>query len=293
MAIHGTGKRAVIRRIARDTGYSESSVYKILTNPIGFSRSTVEVVQQIAEQYGLRISGPPVGERPTGEMTRRVLRIAVILPSRPLYFWQEAVLGMEKGRARLEEELGGPIRLQFAYYSYPFGEIECERLLSFSSGDYPDALILFPVEQEACHRFLECVEAGTAPPTVLFNDIQDYMTDGWFATHPHIGFIGPDGYEEGGLAADLIYRCAPTVSRVAVVYSRQDQGARTSDDRIRGVCDRLSALRSSVHIRRVELDPSERIARLRWLAISTPPVARILWTASTSAVASLTLPRPL
>ncbi len=250
-------KRAAIRRIARNTGYSESTVYKVLTNPMGFSPSTVECVRQAADACGLRMNDPAA----RGRSNKRTLRISVILPARPLYFWREAVLGMERSRARLEEELGVVLHLQFRYYGYPFEETECERILSVTEREMPDALILFPVEQESFRRFLAQTDLAHAPrPVILFNDTQDYMTDAWFSDHPYIGYIGPDGYSEGTLAADLIGRCAPSISRVAVVYSRQDHGAMTSDDRIRGVCDSLIRVSPAVQICRVELDPTERIA---------------------------------
>ncbi len=248
-------KRAVIRKISRDTGCSESSVYKILANPIGFSKATVDAVRLAAESYGLRV-GEPVHRRDTGD----ALRIRVVLPARPLYFWREAVLGMERSRERLEEERGVPIRLQYAYYNYPFDESECERILTFSNEELPDALIIFPIAQDVCRRFLETNEAADRMPIILFNDRLDYMTDDWFAAHPHVGFVGPDGYSEGIAAAHLIDRCAPRARRVAVVCSRHDHAARTSDDRIRGICTTIASESPEIVIHRVELDPTERIA---------------------------------
>ncbi len=250
------GKRAVIRKISRETGCSESSVYKILANPIGFSKATVDAVCRAAEAYGLR-----VGESARPSRTEvDALRIRVVLPARPLYFWREAVLGMEKSRERLEVERGMTVRLQYAYYNYPFVESECERLLSFSDEERPDALILFPTEQEACRRFLTRNESAEGIPVILFNDTQAYMTDAWFDSHPHIGFIGPDGYEEGVEAARLIRQCADELHRVAVVYSRQDHSAHTSDARVRGVCTFFGEESPQVEIVHVDLDPSENIA---------------------------------
>ncbi len=251
-----SGKRALIRKIARDTGYSESSVYKILANPIGFSKNTVDVVRLAAETYGLHI----------GEPTRSAhaedgsLRVGVVLPARPLYFWREAVVGMEKCRERLETERGVSVRLQYAYYSYPFDESECERILSFSNWEKPDALILFPIAEDSCRRFLNRNETVEKIPVILFNELLDEMNDDWFAAHPHVGLVGPDGYNEGVSAAHLIRSCSPAVRRVAVVYSRHDQGARTSDDRIRGICVTLSSGSPKTVIHRVELDPTERMA---------------------------------
>ncbi len=250
------GKRAVIRRISRETGCSESSVYKILANPMGFSKATVDAVRRVAEGYGLRVGEP--ARRSHTDMD--ALRIRVVLPARPLYFWREAVLGMEKSCTRLEVEQGISVRLQYAYYSYPFDEAECERILTFSDGDRPSALILFPTEQPSCRRFLARNETTEQIPVILFNDILDYMTDDWFAAHPHVGSIAPDGYDEGASAAHLIHGCSPDIRRVAVVYSRHDHGARTSDDRVRGVCDTLAAESPATDICRVELDPTEHMA---------------------------------
>ncbi len=249
-----TGRRAVIRRIARDTGYSESSIYKILANPFGFSRATVDAVRHAAEVYGMHVGESSERARVEGGAP---LRIGVVLPARPLYFWREAVLGMEKSKLRMESELGISIHMQYAYYSYPFDEAECARILSFTEWERPDALIVFPVEKEACRAFLESV---AAMPVILFNETQDYMTDAWFDAHPSVGYIGPDGYDEGKEAARLIRQCAPEARRVAVVYSRHDYGARTSDDRVRGICAAFGAEDPPVDILHVELDPSENMA---------------------------------
>ncbi len=247
------GKHAVVRRIAQQTGYSESSVYKILANPFGFSKATVETVRRAAEPYGLRVGEP--AERAQAE--RDALRIGVVLPARPLYFWREAVLGMERSKMRMEAERGMIIRLQYAYYSYPFDDGECERILSFADRERPDALILFPIDRDSCRAFLE---TDARMPVILFNEMQDYMTDAWFDAHPQVGYIGPDGCEEGAEAARLICQCAPAVRRVAVVYSRHDSGARTSDERVRGVCTSLAERAPAADILCVELDPSENMA---------------------------------
>jgi hypothetical protein len=82
-------KRDAIRRISRDMGISESSIYKILANPLSFSKSTADAVRREAEKYGLHPS-EGTAELPDTPLAGRTLRIGVLIPSRPLYFRREA-----------------------------------------------------------------------------------------------------------------------------------------------------------------------------------------------------------
>ena len=270
---HMTGhmtKRDAIRRIARDTGYSESSIYKILKNPFNFSKNAVDTVQASAVRHGL--TGEFLSEEPdpsqhdpvisrhdpvTHMGGKRVLQIGVLIPSRPLYFWREAVMGMEKSRERVEKEYDITIRLRYTYYSYPFNETEGERLFANLASEHLDALILYPVDGDACRRFLETGTRDTA--VILFNDTQTYMTDVWFAAHPNIGSIAPDCYDEGRRAARIIAEEGPAVRHVAVICARHNHGVQTSDQRALGVCDALSERCPEVRISRIVMDIAERM----------------------------------
>ncbi len=249
-------KRDAVRRISRDTGMSESSIYKILTNPFCFSKSTVDTVRREAEKYGLTLSegGSPEGV-PASAPARRPLRISVVIPSRPLYFWQEAVAGIEKSKALLEEA-GTPIRLSYTYHSFPLTEDDSRALFSALETDASDGLIVFPVGGQACRVFLEHVSI----PTVIFNDTQDYMTGDWFGAHPHTAFIGPDGYGEGQRAATLMAACGVSIRRLAVICTRHNSSAQVSEQRVKGVCRKAGELFPEARISHVELDPTERIA---------------------------------
>lgn len=253
-------RREAIRRISRETGLSESSIYKILANPLSFSRSTVDTVRRAAEELGI---GPEVEVSAPSEETGHTLRIGVIIPSRPLYFWREAVLGLEKSKTRLEGELGITIKLIYAYQSFPLDDTFSERRLADLTAESPDAYIVYPVGGEVCHRFVESTSHGRdgrGTPTVIFNDRQDFMTDEWFSTHPHIGYVGPDCYDEGRRAALLATSLGRELHRVAVICARHHSSATASMLRVRGMCDRLRELCPDVQITHIEVDPTERLA---------------------------------
>lgn len=241
-------KREAVRRVARDTGISESSIYKILANPFNFSKTTVETVLREAEKYGLTPTGQ--GSKPAA------LLVGVVVPSRPLYFWKEAVAGIEKSKSRLEAELGADVKLLYVYHNFPLTEAESARLFETLTAEHPDGLIIFPVGGESCRRFLE----STPIPTVIFNDTQDYMTDDWFSANPHTAFIGPDGYGEGLRAAELMAATGVELSRLTVICTRHNSSAQVSEQRVRGVCDGVTSHFPSVRVTELELDPTERVA---------------------------------
>ncbi len=252
-----------IRRIARETGYSESSIHKILSNPIGFSEAAVEAVRRAAEACGLSVepARPELPALPTAPDGRRTLRVGVLIPGRPLYFWREAVLGMEKSRARLEAERGVSVRLIYHYHGYRLDEAESARTFSELEAEPLDGFILYPVGGAVCRHFLE----HTDKPTLLFNDTQDYMTDAWFSAHPHLGSVGPDCADEGRRAAELLLECAArrgdtAPTHIAAICPHQVYGAVAPRIRVRGLCERLATLSPPVRVSHMELDPTERIA---------------------------------
>lgn len=244
-------KRDAIRRISRDTDMSESSIYKILSNPLNFSKSTVDTVRRVAERYGLTPGGEGTAAATEGDSLHRYLRIGVVIPSRPLYFWREAVAGIEKGKGLVEAQSAVTVQLRYIYYGGSSVAAEEAVLFDALETDALDGLILFPVEGEYCRRFIE----NTHIPTVIFNDILDCMTASWFDAHPHAAFIGPDGYEEGKRAAAVMSSCSQSIRHLAVWCIHGNYGERVSGQRIRGMCDHARELFPDIRISRVERDP--------------------------------------
>jgi DNA-binding LacI/PurR family transcriptional regulator len=249
--------RDAVRRISRDTGMSESSIYKILTNPLNFSPGTVSAVREAAVQYGLVLSGEDAPlPRTKAESAPASLRIGVVIPSRPLYFWREAVAGIEKSKALTEAEEEVSIQLHYTYPGSQLSEPDSTLLFKSLGSDRLDGLILYPPSNEACRRFLETVTF----PTVIFNDTQAYMTDDWFKTRPNTAFIGPDGYGEGERAASLIASCGVDIRSLGVICTRHNSSAQVSEQRVKGVCDKARELFPEAQIFHIELDPTARIA---------------------------------
>ncbi len=253
-------RRDAIRHISRETGLSESSIYKILANPLSFSRSTVDAVRRSAEAWGI---GPEDATPIPDETDERVLRFGVVIPSRPLYFWREAVMGLEKSKLRLEKERGISIKLIYAYQTFPMDDTFSDRCMADLAAESPDGYIIYPAGGDVCRRFVESTAHGPNGhpiPTVVFNDRQDFMTDQWFSVHPHIGYVGPDCYDEGRRAALLATSLGRELHHVAVVCARHHRSATASMLRVSGMCDRLRELCPEVRITHIEVDPTERLA---------------------------------
>lgn len=237
-----SNKKDIIKKISRETGMSVSSIYKILSNPFHFSPQSIQAVRMAAERHGLTVShesGGMSADREEGGSFRRDLRIAIVTPSRPLHFWKEAIHGFEKAREALEDIHDLTIEFVYAYHHFPIHESENTRSFTELENQALDGCILYPICGDVCHSFIERV--GARVPLVIFNDLQDYMTDAWFTEHPNICFIGTDSYDEGYKAASIVLARDRRVRRLAAVHVTNDAGCQSSRIRVQGFCDGLRA----------------------------------------------------
>lgn len=237
-----SSKKDIIKVISLETGMSVSSIYKILSNPFHFSPQSVNAVRKAAEKHGLAMShenGGMSAGREESISFRRILRIAIVTPSRPLLFWKEAILGFEKAREQLEDAYDLTIEFVYAYHYFPINESENTRLFTNLETQALDGCILYPICGEICHSFIERV--GSRVSLVIFNDLQDYMTDAWFAEHSNICFIGTDSYDEGYKAASVVLARGRQVRRLAAVHVTNDAGCQSSRIRVQGFCDGMRA----------------------------------------------------
>lgn len=82
----------VVRKISEEAGLSVSGVYKILNGGAAFSSQKRELIYKLACKYGYFSSSR---KRSGGDCA---LKIGVLIPKYPLYFWDKAAAGMKAGR---------------------------------------------------------------------------------------------------------------------------------------------------------------------------------------------------
>ncbi len=237
-----SSKKDIIKVISRETGMSVSSIYKILSNPFHFSPQSIHAVRKAAEKHGLTVfseNGVTVVGKDEKVSVHRILRIAIVTPSRPLPFWKEAILGFEKAREQLEEMYDLTIEFVYAYHHFPINESENTQLFMSLETQALDGCILYPICGNVCHAFIESVSSRI--PLVIFNDLQDYMTDTWFSEHPDVCFIGTDSYDEGYRAASVVLARNRQAKRLAAIHVANDAGCQSSLIRVQGFIDGMRA----------------------------------------------------
>lgn len=235
-------KKDILKAISKETGMSVSSIYKIFSNPFQFSQQSISEVRRAAEKHGFTVSSDlPATEicREAGASLRHILRIAIAVPSRPLQFWREAVLGFERAREQIELEQEVIIKFVYGYHHFPGDEADTDRLFAHLKDQALDGCILYPICGESCRNFVESLSSRA--PLVIFNDLQEYMTDAWFAEHPNVCFIGTDSYDEGYKAASVVLARGRRIRRLAAVHVTNDAGCQSSRIRVQGFCDGMRA----------------------------------------------------
>lgn len=242
-------KKDILKAISKETGMSVSSIYKILSNPFQFSQQSISEVRKVAEKYGFTVSSDASATdtcREGGASIRHILRIAIVVPSRPLQFWREAVMGFEKAREQIELEQDIFIKFVYGYHHFPGNEADTDRLFAHLKDQTLDGCILYPICGEICRDFVE--HMSSRAPLVIFNDLQDYMTDAWFAERPGVCFIGTDNYDEGYKAASIAISRKRQMRRLAAVHIANDSGCQSSRIRVRGFCDGMQAFAPGANV---------------------------------------------
>ena len=176
----------IINEIARRTGMSAYSVCKFSSDPFGFSDKTAATVRRLYKELG--------GGSEDGRMS-----VGICIPNRPVYFWREAVRGINAAHRELKER-GTELKLEFRY-----GEGSRDALEELP---VCDAYIIYPAVLGP-----EETQAAAMPdaPTVMLNDmIPEKISD-------TAVYVGADGYQEGRLAAGIAAPYLKTMKAVAAV----------------------------------------------------------------------------
>ena len=186
--------RLLIRQIASRTGLTVSSVYKILSGASGFSQSTRERVERMAQELQVRLPTLPASG---------VFTVGVLIPEHPTYFWSEAISGIRRTVQTLREERGIRVETVFRFVHFPISDSAVEAALEPFSGEGCNAYILYPADCPAFLRFFTAIPSGV--PVVLFNDLpEDPDRLRTLRERPLTVYVGADNYDEGILAAHVL-----------------------------------------------------------------------------------------
>ena len=228
-----------IMRIAEECGLSVSSVQKILSNPFEFSHESAERVHAIAYELGLT----------QGDLTDGQLKLGVVIPCRPSYFWREAAQGMKRAQLDWEKERSKRISLVFTYYESPITPDGARTLFDSLRSSDMDGYIVYPVCEPACVDFIR--HKGADVPVVVFNESRASFSEAVsesgisanFAEGSFLGaataFVGADNAGEGRAAAMIIDSEIPHIRRVVTII--------TTDSSFSGAAKtRVGAFRSAV-----------------------------------------------
>ena len=187
----------IIKEIARIKGISESAVLKILSDPFGFSGNTAAEVRSLYRQYK------------NSDIPEDGIGIGVIIPNRPVYFWKEAVRGIN-ARCRELCQSGIKVRLKYSY--------------CVSSGDAAEAC---GTDCAAYIVYPSHVGLPDAPVVMLNGVIKEALCD-------TAVYVGADGYSEGAMAAGILSGNKSIRSIVAV---RPENAGESVTNRLRGFTD--------------------------------------------------------
>ncbi len=216
--------RLLIRQIASRTGLTVSSVYKILSGASGFSQSTRERVERMAQELQVRLPTLPASG---------VFTVGVLIPEHPTYFWSEAISGIRRTVQTLREERGIRVETVFRFVHFPISDSAVEAALEPFSGEGCNAYILYPADCPAFLRFFTAIPSGV--PVVLFNDLpEDPDRLRTLRERPLTVYVGADNYDEGILAAHVLGARLSGMRNVLALLSEDSLGTTAAKRRIAG-----------------------------------------------------------
>ncbi|MBQ4575023.1 MAG: LacI family DNA-binding transcriptional regulator [Clostridia bacterium] len=206
----------IIRKIAKQTDLSTSSVYKILHNPFDFSLDTAKRVMQLAEEYGY--------SEKQSELNRNC-RFSVLIPSRPSYYWREAMSGMRDAQRDIKKQSGKQIELLYNYIHLRLGDEAVCRSYKLSLDDDSDGYIIFPSPVEECNRLIS--EKSREHPVILFNECHSdllfqHFPDADELNYLNIASVSLDNIEAGRAAFRLIEGRLNDINHFVFINTRGD-----------------------------------------------------------------------
>jgi LacI family transcriptional regulator len=182
--------KAGVKEIARRAKVSLATVDRVIHNRPGVSEETKNKIQAIIDELNYQ---PNVLAQRLALTTRGTLRLAVLIPaiSDETEYWQAPLDGI----SRAENE----IRQYGIYIEHYFFDQNDHKSFTGQiariTKNKPDGILFPPVFPEEAIRLIKWSEKENIPYVVINSDIPGYN---------YSGYIGPDIFRSGYLAAELI-----------------------------------------------------------------------------------------
>ena len=232
----------VVRKISEEAGLSVSGVYKTLNGGAAFSSQKRELIYKLACKYGYFSSGR---KRSGGDCA---LKIGVLIPKYPLYFWDKAAAGM-KAAAEAAEGVG----LRFYYYPCAYNNEDVARLMELLLTSSCNGYIVYPVHAVDWKRLtLSLCAQGRL---IFFNDMQEDIEFGPFAA-----YVGPEHFEEGAMCAYLAARKIAEMKRICVLTSEANLEKFMLGRRVQGFINSALAVNPEAEIKKMALNLDNNLA---------------------------------
>lgn len=206
----------IIKEISKQTSLSTSSVYKILHNPFDFAPDTAKRVLQLADDFGYRTSK---------KSEKKTHRINVLIPSRPSYYWREAMKGMKDAQRDIKRLNCRQVELCFNYLHLNLGDEALCQFYADALHSDADGYIILPLILPECISLIE--EKSKKHPVILFNECHSELLLKHFPNadklnHQNIASVSPDIIDEGCAAFHLIEKHLRKINHLVFISIRSD-----------------------------------------------------------------------
>lgn len=183
--------KAGVKEIARRANVSRATVDRVVHNRSGVSEETRNKILAIIDELDYQ---PNVLARRLALTTKGQLQIAVLMPaiSGETEYWQAPLDGINRAEEEIEQ-----YGLHIEHYFFDQNDVQSfTREIARIMKDKPDGILFPPVFPEEAIRLITWSEKQNIPYIVINSDIPGYDCS---------GYIGPDLYSSGYLAAQLIH----------------------------------------------------------------------------------------
>ncbi|MBE6636633.1 MAG: hypothetical protein E7618_02380 [Ruminococcaceae bacterium] len=229
-----------LTKIAAELGTSRSSVYRAMKYMQPMSADTRKrIIDYVKTNYPDKLAQLNASHN---GIARK--QIAIIMPYKPKYFWEEAVRGMEAAKIAFKTS---PVELKYIFYSGALSEEELISILGSLEVNTADALCIVPVNSEKVAERIN--EIAGKIPVAIFNE----MCDG---ASTFLNVIS-DGYAEGQAIGAMVKNHCPPDSHV-VMISTETYRSNIFADRIRGFYEVFHATSPSPIIDEINIEYNDR-----------------------------------
>ena len=239
MSIDKSTRGLLSRQIAARTGLAVSSVSKILNGAPGYSVATRRRVEALASELAAGQSS---------SLNRDTLKIGVMIPEHPSYFWDEAILGVRQTIRSIRAECGRQVEAVLRFVHFPLTEQSVSVTLSFLQEQNCNAYILYPIDRPAFLAFFDSIPVTV--PVVLLNDLPgNAEVSCRLRARRLTAYIGADCYDEGIRAAQILGEKLSRMQHVLALITEDSVSATASRKRIAGFTQTCREINPRISIR--------------------------------------------